>query len=47
MTLDELVTLIQSQQQKKLSPVKELILRQAWEGLTYTTMAQSFHYEAD
>ena len=47
MTLDELVTLIQSQQQKKLSPVKELILRQAWEGLTYTTMAQSFHYEDD
>ncbi|EKV03126.1 hypothetical protein Lepto7375DRAFT_5403 [Leptolyngbya sp. PCC 7375] len=47
MTVDELVDFINSQGQKKLSSVKELILRQAWEGATYASMAQSFHYEAD
>ena len=47
MTLDELVNLINAQGQKRLSSVKELILRQAWEGATYASMAQSFHYEAD
>lgn len=47
MTVDELVDFINTQGQKRLSSVKELILRQAWEGATYTSMAQSFHYEAD
>ena len=47
MTVDELVNLINAQGQKRLSSVKELILRQAWEGATYAAMAQTLHYEAD
>ncbi|MEO0769886.1 MAG: AAA-like domain-containing protein [Cyanobacteria bacterium J06649_4] len=43
---DEIVRLVQAKGQNELSPVKELILRQAWEGKTYTDMAKVFHYEA-
>ncbi|MEO0645513.1 MAG: AAA-like domain-containing protein [Cyanobacteria bacterium J06650_10] len=43
---DEIVRLVKAKGHNELSPVKELILRQAWEGETYSDMARSFHYEA-
>ena len=46
MTIDEVLYLLSAKWQKLL-PVQELILRQAWEGNTYASMAQASHYEAD
>ena len=43
---DEIVRLVQAKGQNELPPVKELILRQTWEGETYSDMARAFHYEA-
>lgn len=47
MPLDDLINLINTHTQKQLSPVRELILRKAWDGETYASMAKSLHYEAD
>ena len=47
MTIDEVLYLLSANWQKNLLPVQELILRQAWEGNTYASMAQASHYEAD
>jgi len=47
MTIDEVLYLLHARWKKNLTPVQELILRQAWQGNTYTSMAQISHYEAD
>lgn len=47
MTLDELMSLLRVMQQRNLTPAQERILRQGWEGKTYTRMAQSSEYECD
>jgi diguanylate cyclase (GGDEF)-like protein len=47
MTIDEILDLLRATWQKNLSPIQELVLRQAWKGQTYTTMAQEFHYDAN
>jgi len=46
MTLDELLGLLQTNEQISLSPVKEKILRQTWQGTTYAEMAEQLSYEA-
>lgn len=45
MTLDEVLSLIHVTGQKNLTRVWELILRQTWEGKTYTSMAEELHYQ--
>ena len=47
MTIDELITLVCSIEQKQLTPAQELVLRRAWEGETYTQMALESVYEVD
>jgi hypothetical protein len=44
MTIDELLQLIRVRLQKDLYPVQEIILRQVWEGKTYTSIASGSHY---
>jgi GGDEF domain-containing protein len=44
MTIDEVVQLLQASQPNPLTALQELVLRSAWEGKTYTTMAQEAHY---
>jgi hypothetical protein len=45
MTLNEALSLIHAAGQKNLTRVWELILCQAWEGKTYTSMAEELHYQ--
>ena len=47
MTLDEILDLIRAQGHKDLTRVREMILSQAWEGQTYSSMAKESHYESD
>ncbi|HLO51932.1 MAG TPA: AAA-like domain-containing protein [Kamptonema sp.] len=44
MTIDEVVQLTRIRFQKDLHPVQEIILRQVWEGKTYTNIASTSHY---
>ncbi|MEG3956548.1 AAA-like domain-containing protein [Microcoleus sp. herbarium2] len=44
MTIDEVVQLTRARLQKDLHPVQEIILRQVWEGKTYTSIASTSHY---
>ena len=44
MTIDEVLQLTRVRSQKDLYPVQEIILRQVWEGKTYTSIASSSHY---
>src|SRR4028118_589116 len=39
MTMDEVLQLTRARLQKDLHPVQEIILRQVWEGKTYTSIA--------
>ena len=41
MTIDEVVQLTRARLQKDLHPVQEIILRQVWEGKTYTSIAST------
>lgn len=43
---DEILQWVQVNGEYQLSPVQEMILRQAWQGETYAMMAKDFHYEA-
>lgn len=45
MTIDEVIKLISKTQNKSLTPLQEQILRQAWQGQTYTDMANVLHYQ--
>ncbi|MGB7439687.1 MAG: AAA-like domain-containing protein [Coleofasciculaceae cyanobacterium] len=47
MTIDELITLVCSIEQKQLTPAQELVLRRAWQGETYNQMAVQSIYEVD
>jgi len=47
MTIEEVISLICAAKHQHLTPVQELVLRQAWEGITYTNMARVSYYEAD
>jgi hypothetical protein len=47
MTIDEIIDLINAISQKNLNPVREMILRQTWEGQTYNRMAQKYYYKVD
>ena len=44
MTIDEVLQLTHARLQKELHPVQEIILRQVWEGKTYTSIASTCHY---
>ncbi|MBD1828603.1 AAA-like domain-containing protein [Microcoleus vaginatus GB1-A2] len=44
MTIDEVLQLTRVRSQKELHPVQETILRQVWEGKTYTSIASASHY---
>ncbi|PSB40359.1 hypothetical protein C7B67_28465 [filamentous cyanobacterium Phorm 6] len=44
MTIDEVLQLTRVRSQKDLHPVQEIILRQVWEGKTYTSIASASHY---
>ncbi|MGF1481972.1 MAG: AAA-like domain-containing protein [Cyanophyceae cyanobacterium] len=44
MTVDELIVLLDRTQKKKLSSLQEQVLRQAWEGYTYSSIAETLHY---
>jgi hypothetical protein len=44
MTIDEVVQLTRARSQKDLHPVQEILLRQVWEGKTYTNIASAYHY---
>ena len=44
MTIDEVLQLTRARLQKDLHPVQEIILRQVWEGKTYTSIASTSHY---
>jgi len=43
MTIDEVVQLVKASQ-INLTPLQELVLRQAWEEKTYTSIAMEAHY---
>ncbi len=45
MILDDVLTLWNTTQAKKLTPLQEQILRYAWEGFTYHAMAETLHYQ--
>jgi len=44
MTIDEVIQLTRTRSQKDLHPVQEILLRQVWEGKTYTSIASASHY---
>lgn len=44
MTIDEVLNLTRARLPKNLHPVQEIILRQVWEGKTYTSIASASHY---
>lgn len=44
MTIDEVLQLTRARLQKDLHPVQETLLRQVWEGKTYTSIASASHY---
>ncbi|WP_341731007.1 ATPase [Microcoleus sp. EPA2] len=44
MTIDEVLNLTRARLPKKLHPVQETILRQVWEGKTYTSIASTSNY---
>ncbi|MEG5000045.1 AAA-like domain-containing protein [Microcoleus sp. B4-D4] len=44
MTIDEVLQLTRARSQKDLHPVQEILLRQVWEGKTYTSIALASHY---
>ncbi|MEG4206721.1 AAA-like domain-containing protein [Microcoleus sp. Pol7_A1] len=44
MTIDEVIQLTRTRFKKNLYPVQEIILRQVWEGKTYTSIASASHY---
>ncbi|MFS8116873.1 MAG: AAA-like domain-containing protein [Microcoleus sp.] len=44
MTIDEVVQLTRARSQKDLHPIQEILLRQVWEGKTYTSIASAYHY---
>jgi len=44
MTIDEVVQLTRARSQKDLHPIQEILLRQVWEGKTYTSIASASHY---
>jgi diguanylate cyclase (GGDEF)-like protein len=47
MTIDELLALLGAETKKKLNSVQELVLRQAWEGQSYTQIAATSSQEVD
>jgi diguanylate cyclase (GGDEF)-like protein len=47
MDITEVLGLIRATRPKKLTPVQERVLRYAWEGRTYTRMAETLHYQAE
>lgn len=44
MTIDEVVLLVKATQPNALTPLQETILRSAWDGKTYTSIASQAHY---
>lgn len=44
MTIDEVLNLTRARLPKNLHPVQEIILRQVWEGKTYTSIASASNY---
>lgn len=44
MTIDEVVQLTRARSPKDLHPIQEILLRQVWEGKTYTSIASASHY---
>ncbi|MGL5082079.1 MAG: AAA-like domain-containing protein [Microcoleaceae cyanobacterium] len=47
MTIDELIQLLNASQPSPLTALQELILRHAWDGKTYTVIAQEAFYGAE
>jgi diguanylate cyclase (GGDEF)-like protein len=47
MTIEDIIQLLQATESKPLTTLQELILRQAWKGKTYTTIAQEAYYGAE
>jgi diguanylate cyclase (GGDEF)-like protein len=47
MTIEDVIQLLQATESKPLTTLQELILRQAWEGKTYTAIAQDAFYGAE
>ncbi|MGB3404141.1 MAG: AAA-like domain-containing protein [Microcoleaceae cyanobacterium] len=47
MTIEDVIQLLQATESKPLTTLQELILRQAWEGKTYTAIAQEAFYGAE
>jgi diguanylate cyclase (GGDEF)-like protein len=47
MTVEEIVELLHAIERKPLNPARELVLRQSWNGKTYTAMAVGSVYEVD
>ncbi|HIK12984.1 MAG TPA: AAA-like domain-containing protein [Oscillatoriaceae cyanobacterium M33_DOE_052] len=44
MTIDDVLQLIRAKWNKELNSVQELVLRQVWDGQTYTNIATTTHY---
>ncbi|MFB2970437.1 AAA-like domain-containing protein [Aerosakkonema sp. BLCC-F183] len=44
MTIDEVIELIRAKFQKELNPVQEMVLREVWQGETYSKIASASHY---
>lgn len=47
MTIDEVIQLLCASQQKSLTKLQEFVIRSAWEGKTYTSMATEAHYGSE
>lgn len=47
MDINEVLNLIQATTPRNLSAVQEQVLRQAWDGRTYASMAETLHYQAE
>ncbi len=47
MTIEDIIQLLQATESKPLTTLQELILRQAWEGKTYTAIAAEAYYGAE
>jgi hypothetical protein len=44
MTIDEVLQLTRARSPKQLHPIQEILLRQVWEGKTYTSIASASNY---
>lgn len=47
MTIDEVIQVLNATLSESLTSLQELILRQAWEGKTYTVIAKDAFYGAE